>query len=38
MFRTKNNPRNYKNKFNRLSNSTKKINLVNTSKRGGIKL
>lgn len=38
MFRTKNNPRRYRAKFNRLSNSTKKINNVNTAKRGGIKL
>lgn len=38
MFRIKNNSKNYRRKFNRLSNSTKKINLVNTAKRGGIKL
>lgn len=39
MFRAKSNSRNYRKRYSRLANSTKKINISSkTSRRGGIKL
>lgn len=39
MFRQKSNPNNYSDRYNRIANTTKKINVVGkSSRRGGIKL